>query len=88
MTDCKAVAPADVANTVAALNAQAHSIAGACTWKVEDGAPVLDFSSIPTGITGVVSETSTDNRIYTVSGVRVEKATKGLYIKNGKKVIM
>ncbi|MFA4046834.1 hypothetical protein HPS54_12395 [Prevotella sp. PCHR] len=88
VTDCKAVAPADVANTVAALNAQAHSIAGACTWKVEDGAPVLDFSSIPTGITGVVSETSTDNRIYTVSGVRVEKATKGLYIKNGKKVIM
>ncbi len=41
----------------------------------------------PTGIDSVES-TTTDKVIYDLTGRRVEKATKGLYIINGKKVII
>lgn len=41
----------------------------------------------PTAISSVAAERN-DNVVYNLRGQRVEKATKGLYIVNGKKVIM
>lgn len=41
-----------------------------------------------TGISGIENETTGDNVIYNLSGQRVEKPTKGLYIINGKKVLI
>ena len=40
----------------------------------------------PTGISGIPA-INADATIYDLSGRRVEKATKGVYIVNGKKVI-
>lgn len=48
--------------------------------------PVLD---ITTGIQQIAgSESGEQNSIYTLTGVRVQKAQKGLYIINGKKVMV
>lgn len=47
----------------------------------------LDFGQT-TGIIGVGSATHTDGDYYTLSGQRVTNPTKGLYIKNGKKVVI
>jgi hypothetical protein len=52
-------------------------------------APVLiSFDGETTGIDGVKRESITDDRYYNLSGQRVENPTKGLYIKNGKKVVV
>lgn len=52
-------------------------------------APVLiSFSDNTTGIDGVKRESITDDRYYNLKGQRVENPTKGLYIKNGKKVVV
>ena len=43
----------------------------------------------PTGVgAALMNNEEMNNEVYNLSGQRVEKATKGLYIKNGKKVIM
>jgi hypothetical protein len=42
----------------------------------------------PTGIESVKTATSFDNAIYTLSGQKVNKALKGIYIKNGKKFVV
>lgn len=47
----------------------------------------FDDDDQTTGIARV-EETVANNAVYTLSGVRVEKPTKGLYIKNGKKVVI
>jgi hypothetical protein len=41
-----------------------------------------------TGIEGVKAEKSLNGVIYNLNGQRVEKANKGLYISNGKKVVL
>ncbi|MGI6233040.1 MAG: hypothetical protein ACOYJF_09375, partial [Prevotella sp.] len=42
-----------------------------------------------TGIEDVNVETSnTNDAIYTLSGIRVDKPQKGVYIKNGKKFVV
>ena len=52
------------------------------------GAPmVIEFADEVTGIEAVEAETSA-NGIYNLAGQRVAKAQKGLYIVNGKKVIV
>jgi hypothetical protein len=52
-------------------------------------APVLiSFDGETTGIDGVKRESITDDRYYNLKGQRVENPTKGLYIKNGKKVVV
>ena len=52
-------------------------------------APVyFSFDGETTGIGDVKRETITDDRYYNLSGQRVENPTKGLYIKNGKKVVV
>lgn len=62
------------------------------TYKALDG--WKDFSEIkedlpiPTGIEDVNQETLTNNRYYDMQGRLVENPTKGLYITNGRKVIV
>lgn len=52
-------------------------------------APVyFSFDGETTGIGDVKRETITDDRYYNLGGQRVENPTKGLYIKNGKKVVV
>lgn len=46
------------------------------------------FDDEPTGIGNVQRETVSDDRYYNLNGQRVENPTKGLYIKNGKKVMI
>ena len=41
-----------------------------------------------TGINGVKADALKDAQIYNLQGVRVDKAQKGLYIVNGKKVVI
>lgn len=48
----------------------------------------LNFEDETNGISTVKSVESTDNVYYTLSGVRVAQPQKGLYILNGKKVIV
>ena len=41
------------------------------------------------GISNVKGQTSTDNTIYTLQGVKVEcKPQPGIYVKNGRKVVV
>ena len=46
------------------------------------------FGNDTTGIGDVQHETAGDDRYYNLGGQRVEQPSRGLYIKNGKKVIM
>ena len=47
------------------------------------------FQESGTGVTGAEAETDVKSTgIYTINGIRVEKTTKGLYIINGKKVMV
>ena len=46
------------------------------------------FEGDVTGISTVKTATSIDGNFYDLSGRRVTKPTKGLYIVNGKKVVM
>ena len=54
------------------------------------GAPALDMNwgDETTGIVNVNRETITNNQYYTLDGRRVAEPTKGIYIINGKKVIL
>ncbi len=50
---------------------------------------VFDDGSETTGIsTAEVSTAKEDNAWYTLQGVRVAAPTKGIYVKNGKKVVI
>ena len=48
----------------------------------------IDDADLATGISNMNRETVTDNRYYNLSGQRVATPTKGLYIVNGKKLII
>jgi hypothetical protein len=65
--------------------------AGKAYIQLPADAPALDFigfGSETTGIKGVNSETSTNTGYYNLAGQRVAQPTKGLYIVNGKKVVI
>lgn len=47
-----------------------------------------EISDIPTAIQSIENEKQLNNAIYNMAGQRVEKAVKGLYIINGKKVVV
>ena len=47
-----------------------------------------EAQEVPTGINGFTAEKQNDATIYNLNGQRVEKAQKGLYIINGKKVMV
>jgi len=49
---------------------------------------VAEGGLTPTGITSVRGSKSTDNVYYDLSGRRVAQPTKGLFIVNGKKVVV
>ena len=49
---------------------------------------VLDFGNDATGIENVNRETITNNRYFNLNGQRVAQPTKGLYIVNGRKVVL
>jgi hypothetical protein len=48
----------------------------------------FEFDDETTGIVNVNRETTTNNQYYTLDGRRVAEPTKGIYIINGKKVIL
>ena len=48
----------------------------------------VGLSNVPTGIINAVKSEPQSDVIYNLQGVRVQKAGKGLYIINGKKVVM
>ena len=50
----------------------------------EDGT----FSNVPTAIEGITADNRENTAIYDLTGRRVEKARQGLYIINGKKVLV
>ncbi|MCI6642993.1 MAG: hypothetical protein MSH18_02165 [Bacteroidales bacterium] len=47
----------------------------------------LNFDDLTTGVSGVEVQTESTGSVYDLAGRKVTKATKGLYIINGKKVI-
>lgn len=49
---------------------------------------IVAYEATPTGISDVSSVKPASDAIYTLSGVKVGKATKGLYIIGGKKVVV
>jgi hypothetical protein len=51
-------------------------------------AVVSDDAGIVDGIETIEKSRMSDNEFYTISGVRVDRPSKGLYIMNGKKVII
>ena len=53
-----------------------------------ESAIVMNFGNAVTGINTIVAPVSAKAPIFDLSGRRVVKATKGLYIQNGKKVIV
>ena len=56
----------------------------ASVWLDEDG----NVESETTGIESVESNGADNDAIYNMQGVRVEKAQKGVYIQNGKKIVV
>ena len=52
------------------------------------GARSLDIEGETTGIENVNRETITNNRYYTLDGREVAQPTKGIYVVNGKKVVI
>ena len=54
----------------------------------ESSAIVMNFGNAVTGINTIAAPASAKAPIFDLSGRRVVKATKGLYIQNGKKIIV
>ena len=48
----------------------------------------LDEENLPTAIDDVTDRADNDNAIYTLHGAKVVTPAKGLYIKNGKKIVI
>ena len=48
----------------------------------------LSFGSEATGIKAIANSVAVNSSIFNLSGQRVSQPTKGLYIVNGKKVVM
>ena len=58
--------------------------------KADESAPELSlsFGSEATGIKAIANSVAVNSSIFNLSGQRVAQPTKGLYIVNGKKVVM
>ncbi len=69
-----------------------HGTGSTGNWCVWDNFKLyyMGNDSAPTGVEGIEAETATasDGKIYDLSGRRVQKAQKGLYIIDGKKVMV
>ena len=69
------------------LNEEIVNIPYSYRWKVENGMPMLDFSSAPTGIVQIIADEKIKEATYNIQGQRVITPKKGIYIKKGKKII-
>ncbi len=67
------------------INANNHSNRASL---IQSWLPTLNFASGTTGINGTRSADKADGAYYSLNGQRVVNPTKGLYIRNGKKVIL
>ena len=56
--------------------------------RIQNWLPTLNFASGTTDINGVRSTMVTDGAYYSLNGLRVSNPTKGIYIRNGKKIII
>lgn len=76
--------------TVATNRAYLHINKSLAPDAAADSRMVMVFADETTGITSLTPSPSTkgEGSVYTLSGQRVEKPAKGLYIVNGKKVII
>lgn len=56
----------------------------------ENGITVTLSLDVTTGIKGIsyISNQKEDGDYYTLSGTRVKNTSKGIYIKNGKKILL
>jgi uncharacterized protein (DUF1697 family) len=67
------------------INASNHSNR---TTLIQNWLPTLNFATNGTTAINQVRSTEEKEVYYSLNGVRVEKPSKGIYIKNGKKVIL
>lgn len=96
ITNCKAFSVADAQKAVDELNKNAAEIDGAVSWELgANGMPTLKYGSTSTSIRGVAAvKTASDTGVYTLQGVRMGSSQetgslpKGIYIINGKKVVI
>ena len=72
--------PAEANFTLSAYSEQATEKTGDPRWNAEP--------HYNTAIEGVAAEKADDGAWYTIQGVRVDKPAKGLYIHNGRKVVI
>ena len=55
-------------------------------WSIDD--MVIRTSDVPTGIEGIYADDLKNGKVYNLQGMRVDKLGKGIYIVNGKKVVV
>ena len=77
-----------------AVSSKLATINGFCAYlKINSGAgrithTIIDGEEVTTGINGLFIENSNNGKLYNLNGQEVKNASKGLYIQNGKKVIV
>lgn len=76
------------ANAVLHVHANAADYYGKAPWTTWFSSIQGDMPTVATGIMDINRETITNNRYYNLIGQHVENPTKGLYIVNGRKVIV
>lgn len=84
---------ANATNPIGFYKANSSTVAANRAYLTADGAGVraltIDFSGEETGINAIGNgQLTMDNAVYDLSGRRVSRPTKGLYIMNGKKVVL
>ena len=57
-------------------------------FKAAEVSYTLNVVDVPTGIEGITADDLKNGKVYTIDGVRVNKLGKGVYIVNGKKVVI
>ena len=84
---------ANATNPIGFYKANSSTVAANRAYLTADGAGVraltIDFSGEETGVNAIGNgQLTMDNAVYDLSGRRVSRPTKGLYIMNGKKVVL
>lgn len=84
---------ANASNPIGFYEANNSKVAANRAYLTADGAGVraltIDFSGEETGVNAIGNgQLTMDNAVYDLSGRRVSRPTKGLYIMNGKKVVL
>ncbi len=74
--------------TVPSLGMRAHFTANAAASKALQSARLVHADGDVTGIDGITRPDATNAAVYDLSGRRVEKPAHGLYIVNGRKVLL